>query len=162
MLAPRNFETLIFNNSAFRVRNPHFSLFQRKKTTSVRTGAAFPSHSLATLTSAQVPARSDSRARRLQTFPLAPRAKVGYPILARHSIAFPRTRAREEIKFRRSEIPSSRTPVADHCDSLSPLVNTAHTVHNSSSAFAGARRPRQKTFLSPSARKIRSTTIARY
>lgn len=79
-------------------------------------------------------------------FPAVLDVKAGYPILTRRSIALSRTRACEEIKFRRSEIPSSRTP---RCRALwlgSRPSSTRRTVHNSSSAFAGAGRPRQKTF----------------
>lgn len=122
LLAPRNFETLIFNNSASAHGILIFRSFNGKRPRPFVP--AFPSYSLASYIRASP--RSIRFARRLRTFPLAPRAKVWYPILARHSIAFPRTRAREEIKFRRSEIPSSRTPVADHCDLLSLLVNMAH------------------------------------
>lgn len=113
LLAPRNFETLIFNNSASAHGILIFRSFNGKRPRPFVL--AFPSYSFTLrphkppfspiLTASSTVVASPSRR-------AVPDVKAGYPILARRSIAFSRTRACEEIKFRRSEIPSSRTPVA--------------------------------------------------
>lgn len=154
LLAPRNFETLIFNNSASAHGILIFRSFNGKRPRPfVHLTPSLP-------TSAQVLAQSDSHDV-YERFPLLPEPRfdiqslrdilsrfLGHELVKKLNFV--------GVKFHPVERP---LPTIVTCSRLS---STWHTVHNSSSTFAGAKRPRQKTFLSPSVRKVRSPTIARY